>query len=171
MAASATPKFAAHWPATVASSAGLTVPLQQREPFGWKTTAVAAGSQPPLVLAWPNLPANVAITHFRLAIGLDERDEKTVEIFLPRSGRTLGRMELLFVSQFQIYEFALKSEDVAALRREGLALRLKRGTDLEIFTAGEALPTVMRRCVRVVRDAVASGALPDMAALPAVRQP
>ena len=144
MAASATPKFAAHWPATVASSAGLTVPLQQREPFGWKTTAVAAGSQPPLVLAWPNLPADVAITHFRLAIGLDERDEKTVEIFLPRSGRTLGRMELLFVSQFQIYEFALKSEDVAALRREGLALRLKRGTDLEIFTAGEALPTVLQ---------------------------
>ena len=143
VARSIAPKFAAHWPATVVSSAGLPVPPRQREPFGWKTTAVAAGSQPPLVLAWPTLPAEAVVTHFRLAIGLDERDEKTVELFLPHSGRTLGRMELLFVSQFQVYEFALTLEDVATLRREGLALRVTRGTDLDIFTAGGGLPAAL----------------------------
>jgi rhamnogalacturonyl hydrolase YesR len=142
-ARSATPPFAVHRPATIVSSAGRPVPPQQREPFGWKTTTVSGGQQPPLVVAWPDLPAEVAVTHFRLAIGLDERDEKTVEVFLPRSGRTLGRMELFFVSQFQIYELALTSEDVAAVRREGLALRLTRGSDLEIFTAGDGLPAAL----------------------------
>jgi len=36
---------------------------------------------------------------------------------------------------------------------------------------GEALPTVMRRCVQVVLRAVAAGGLPGMEAFPAARQP
>lgn len=63
---------------------------------------------------------------------------------MPQSGRVLGTMELRFVSQFQVYEGALPDADVAAVRREGVALRLTKGSDLEVFSAGEGLPAVLR---------------------------
>ncbi|MCX6955220.1 MAG: glycoside hydrolase family 88 protein [Verrucomicrobia bacterium] len=136
--------YAAHHVARVVSAPDVPLPKGKRRPFGWETVAVAAPGGAPLVLAWPELPADVRVTHFRLAVGLDERDEKVVEVFLPAAGRVLGAMELRFVSQFQVYELALRAEDVAAVRREGLGLRLTKGSDLEIFTGGVDLPAVLR---------------------------
>jgi hypothetical protein len=89
------------------------------------------------------LRTGITPTHLRLAIGLDERDEKTVEVFLPKSGRVLGVLELRLVSQFQVYQMPLKSADVADLRREGVALRLTKGSDLEIFSGGAEAPAVL----------------------------
>lgn len=69
--------------------------------------------------------------------------KKTVEVLLPKSGRVLGVLELRFVSQFQVYQLPLKSADVADLRREGVALRLTKGSDLEIFSGGAEAPAVL----------------------------
>ncbi len=134
---------ARHLAARVISGPDVPLPAGKRRPFGWQTVAVAAAGGAPLVLAWPDLPAELRPTHFRLAIGLDERDEKTLELSLPQSGRVLWTMELRFVSQFQVYEWALSDAYVAAVRREGLALRLTRGSDLEVLSTGEGLPEVL----------------------------
>jgi len=140
----AEPSKARHLPARLVSAPDLPLTNRQRAPFGWQLVTVSSGDQVPVVLAWPDLPAEVTPTHFRIAVGLDERDEKTVEVFLPKSGRVVGKMELRFVSQFQVYQLPLTANDVADLRREGLALRLTRGSDLEIFREGEGLPAALR---------------------------
>jgi hypothetical protein len=117
-------------------------PARQRAPFGWhfETVAAPGPDQLPLVLAWGDLSEGETPTAFRLAVALDERDEKVVEAALPGSGRVVGTMDLRFVTQFQLYELPLSPEDAAAVRREGLALRLLSGSDLEVFTGGPDLP-------------------------------
>lgn len=128
---------AKYYGAQLVATPRLPIPTGKRVPFGWKTATV---SRDILTLAWPQLPQEVLPTHFRFTIGLDERDEKTVQVVLPQSGRVLGAIELRFVSQFQLYEFALTAEHRSALRTEGLGLQLTQGSDLEIFTEGKDLP-------------------------------
>lgn len=134
---------AKHLPAKVASSAGLPVPETQRAPFGWQVATVTSGDQPPLVLKWDPLPDGPLPTRFRIAMGLDERDAKVAEVFLPVTGRLLGTLDLKFVSQFQVYELPLTEADVTDLLREGVALRLTHGSDLEILTGGEGAPAAL----------------------------
>jgi rhamnogalacturonyl hydrolase YesR len=135
--------WARHLTGTVSSRASLPLLEGKRAPFGWELATVGDAKVPPLLLAWPELPVAESPTHFRIAVGLDERDEKTVEVFLPQSQRIIGTMELRFVSQFQVYQLPLTPSDVADLRREGLALRLTRGSELEIFTGGANLPAAL----------------------------
>ncbi len=139
----ANPIFAQHLPGKVGSSANLPVPETQRAPFGWTTTTVTDAQKPPLVLKWDALPQDARPTHLRLSVGLDERDEKVVEVFLPASGRVLGRLDLRFVTQFQVYEMALNSEDLPEFTQEGVGLRLVSGSDLEIFTGGDRIPAAL----------------------------
>lgn len=138
-----TERNATHHVARVVSAPEVALPAGKRRPFGWQTVAVPAAGGAPLVLAWPDLPTATRPTHFRLAVGLDERDEKTVEVALGKSGRVLGAMELRFVSQFQIYELPLTAAEIVDVRREGVALRLTKGSDLEVFSGGEGLPAVL----------------------------
>lgn len=135
--------FARHLPATVASSAGLPVPETQRAPFGWKVTTVTTSDQPPLILKWDSLPEGSRPNRLRIAMGLDERDAKIAEVFLPESGRLLGTFDLKFVSQFQVYELPLTENDVTDLLREGVGLRLTSGSDLEILTGGPGVPAAL----------------------------
>jgi unsaturated rhamnogalacturonyl hydrolase len=137
------PTFASHLTGQVVSSAGLPVPTDKRAPFGWSTTTIAGADKPPLVLAWPGLEVDAKPTHFRIAVGLDENDEKMVEVFLPKSQRVIGSMELRFVSQFQVYQLPLTPAAVADIRREGVALRLTKGSNLEILTGGADAPAAL----------------------------
>lgn len=132
--------FARHLTAKVVSSAGLAVPANQRAPFGWQVTTITTADKPPLVLKWDNLPAGVRPTHLRITAGLDERDDKEVEVVLAQSGRKLGKLEVRFAAQYQPYQLALAPADIADLLREGVALRLLKGSDLEIFTCGGDVP-------------------------------
>jgi unsaturated rhamnogalacturonyl hydrolase len=134
--------FARHLAGKVVSAPDLPIPPDMRAPFGWRTVAVTA-NHPPVVCAWPDLAKGVRPTHLRFSVGLDERDEKTAEVFLPKSGRLIGSVELKFVSRFQIYQLPLTAADVAAIRREGVALRLTKGSDLEILAGGSEIPAVL----------------------------
>lgn len=139
----ATKAFSRHLPARVIASADLPVPEKQRAPFGWQVTTVTSADKPPLVLKWDALPDDAHPTHLRIAVGLDERDEKLVEVLLPQSGRLLGTLDLRFVSQFQVYQLALPPADVADVMREGASLRLAKGSDLEILTGGSDAPAAL----------------------------
>jgi len=135
---------AAHHVAQVVAHAERTVPEGKRAPFGWTLATVVAAREQPLLLAWPDLPANAQPTHFRIAIGLDERDEKKAEVFLPKSGDVLGVLDIRFASQFQVFELALQPADITKIRREGIALRLTAGSDLEVLTGGPNIPAALQ---------------------------
>lgn len=123
------------------SAAQIPLPAGKRVPFGWKTAVVSADA--PLLLSWPDLPPDTQATRLRLTCGLDVRDEKSVEAFLPTSNRVIGTFDIRFASLLQPYEIALKPDDVAAVAREGVGLRLTKGSDLRIFTTGPDIPDAL----------------------------
>ena len=133
--------MARHLPARVVSAPDIPLPAGKREPFGWKTAAIGAV---PLVLAWPDFPADAKPTAVRLAVGLDVRDEKLIEAYLPESGRVLGTFDVRFGCIFQVFEIPLAPADAADIRREGIALRLTKGAELRIFTEGDGMPAALQ---------------------------
>ena len=96
------------------------------------------------MLAWPDLPADVKPTAFRLTVALDIRDEKLVEAYLPTSGRVLGTFDIRFGCLFQVYEIPLVPADFADVRKEGIALRLTKGAPLRVFTEGALMPAALQ---------------------------
>jgi hypothetical protein len=77
-------------------------------------------------------------------VGLDERDEKEVEVTLAKSGRRLGSLDVRFPAQFQVYQLAITPGDAGEMVREGVALRLVKGSDLEILATGPDLPAALQ---------------------------
>ena len=140
----ARPATTLYLPAHIAFAPTVPFPAGKRQPFGWHTLAIAGPDTSPLRLTWPDLPPGENPTRLRIAAGLDERDKKTVEVFLPHSGRVIGQIELWYASQFQLYELTLSSADVAAIRLEGAALRLTRGDPFEVLVTGHDLPDALR---------------------------
>ena len=137
----ADPAAARHLVAHVVSAPDFPLPTGKRESFGWKTAAVGAV---PLVLAWPDFPADAKPTALRLTVGLDVRDEKLIEAYLPKSGRVLGTFDVRFGCLFQVFEIPLAPMDAADIKREGVALRLTKGAALRIFTTGEGIPAALQ---------------------------
>ncbi len=140
-AANAAANTARHFPARVVSASDVPLPAGKRSPFGWQTAAV---SETPLVLGWPDFPADLKPTRLRVSVGLDVRDEKLIEAFLPASGRVVGTFDVRYGCIFQVFEIPLNVADLADVRREGLGLRRTKGADLRIFTAGEGMPAELQ---------------------------
>jgi unsaturated rhamnogalacturonyl hydrolase len=138
------PAPALHHPARVVSSAELPVPEKQRAPFGWGLATITTADKPPLVLKWDSVPEAASPTHFRITVGLDERDAKEVEVTLAQSGRRLGLLDVRFPAQFQVHQLAITPADAAEMLREGVVLRLVKGSDLEILTTGTDLPAALQ---------------------------
>jgi rhamnogalacturonyl hydrolase YesR len=134
-------RMAAHLPACVVSAPDIPLPAGKREPFGWKTAAVSAM---PLVLAWPEFSADATPAALRFSVGLDVRDEKLIEAYLPVAGRVLGTFDVRYGCLFQVFEIPLSAADAADMRREGIALRLTKGAELRIFTEGDGMPAALR---------------------------
>ncbi|MEO7800325.1 MAG: hypothetical protein ABIY47_21635, partial [Opitutaceae bacterium] len=133
--------LARHLAARVVSAADAALPAGKRSPFGWQTAAIG---EVPLILTWPDWPAEATPTRLRFTVGLDVRDEKTIEAFLPRSGRVIGTFDVRYACLFQPFEIPLAAADLADLRREGVGLRRTRGSDLRVFTAGADLPAELQ---------------------------
>ncbi|MBC7369748.1 MAG: glycoside hydrolase family 88 protein, partial [Undibacterium sp.] len=136
-----TPAGARHFPARVTAASSPPLPAGKRSPFGWQTALVG---ETPLLLAWPDLPPSVTPTRLRFTVGLDVRDEKLIEVFLPQSGRVVGTFDLRYGCIFQPFEIPLAAADLPDLRREGLGLRRTKGADLRIFTTGGSMPAALQ---------------------------
>jgi len=139
--ASAPSAVARYYPARAAAAVDTPLPKGKRSPFGWHTAGIG---DTPLLLTWSDLPVDVAPTRLRLTVGLDVRDEKLIEAFLPRTARVVGTFEVRYACLFQVFEIPLTAADVADLRREGLGLRCTKGADLRIFTAGDGMPAELQ---------------------------
>ena len=96
-----------------------------------------------MLLAWPDLPTGAKPAALRLAVGLDVRDEKLIEAWLPKSGRVLGTFDVRYGCLFQVFEIPLAPNDAIAIREEGIGLRLTKGSELRIFTTGEGIPAAL----------------------------
>ena len=137
----ATTAPARHLPGRIVSAPDIPFPPGKREPFGWKTASVGANA---LILAWPDFPVGAQPSALRITVGLDIRDEKLIEAYLPASGRILGTFDLRYGCLFQVYEIKLAPNDLADIRREGVALRLTKGSDLRVFIGGEGMPAALQ---------------------------
>ena len=133
--------LARHLAARVVSAPDVPLPDGKREPFGWKTAAVGAV---PMVLAWPDFPADAKPNALRITVGLDVRDEKLIDAYLPTSGRMLGTFDVRFGCLFQVFAISLAATDAADIQREGVALRLTKGAELRVFTGGEGMPAALQ---------------------------
>lgn len=128
---------AVHSVGRVVAGPRIPLPDNMRNAFGWQTRAI---STEPLLLAWPNWPADANATHLRITVGFDGRGEQLIEAFLPQSGRVLGTFDLRVAVIFQVFEIPLTAHDLAAVKREGVGLRLTKGAGIRIFTEGGRLP-------------------------------
>ncbi len=133
--------MAQHLPASVSTAPRVPLPEGKREPFGWTTSAISAT---PLLLVWPSLSADQTPTEMRITVGLDVRDEKLIEAYLPQSGRVLGTFDIRFGCIFQVFSIPLATGDAADIKREGVGLRVTKGTDLRVFTAGDSMPAAFQ---------------------------
>jgi unsaturated rhamnogalacturonyl hydrolase len=136
-----TPRLATHLSANVVSAPEVPLAEGKREPFGWKTGAI---SSTPMLLAWPDFPHDAIPTALRITVGLDVRDEKIIEAYLPISGRVLGIFDVRFGCLFQVFSIPLAATDVPEVKREGVALRLTKGAELRVFTSGKGMPAALQ---------------------------
>ncbi len=146
------PRMARHLVAQV-TAPDVAFPADRRPPFGWRTATLGAA---PVALRWPDLPPDAVPTRLRLTVALDVRDEKLIEATLLQTGRVLGTFNIRFASLFQVYEIALAPGDAADVRREGIALRLKKGAELRVFTGGEGIPAELLPHLLLPGEATAS---------------
>ncbi|WP_179085560.1 glycoside hydrolase family 88 protein [Paenibacillus sp. FSL H7-0326] len=116
----------------------ITLPSGKRIPFGWEAAPI--GSDPDRVtqLHW-NVPGDYmqSSTRFRLTVAIDVREEKMVQIYSLASKKVLGYLDIRFSSVFQTYEVIFTQEDTLVAIREGVGLKLIKGSEpLWFFTHG-----------------------------------
>lgn len=121
--------------ATLVEAPHLPVPDGKRLPFGWRAFAVpSAGQSAAVYLRFGVTPAdhrsynNHRAARLRLSVAIDVREEKTVEVFLARSQRAVGRFDIRYAAVFQPFELLLNAVDTTAVLNEGIGLRQTRGT-------------------------------------------
>lgn len=127
-----------HAIATVETVGTPPVPAGKRAPCGWSALGLPAADAAPAVLRWPDLSVDAVATRLRLTLALDLKGERLVEATLAASGRPLGRFDLRNASVFQPSEIPLLPEDLPAIRREGVALRMAAGHEPVWILAGGA---------------------------------
>ncbi len=123
------------------TSPGVALPANQRVSFGWQAAPVAGAGTEPVVLRWSDAARAAGGRRLRLAVAIDFREERAVEARLAESGRPLGAFDIRFASVFQPYEIPLTPDQAEAVVREGVALRLVKGSEpVWIFTGSGAEP-------------------------------
>lgn len=132
---------ARHLGARVLTAPDVPLPAGKRASFGWQTAAIADS---PLVLRWDGIRSGETPTELRITVGLDVRDEKVIVATLPGSGRIVGTFDVRFASLFQPYAIPLAPADAAAVLRDGVELRVTRGSPLHVLVAGPDLPAELQ---------------------------
>lgn len=125
-----------HLAATIEAAAPPPLPAGKRAPCGWRAVGIPATGAPPALLRWPELSADAVATRLRLTLAIDLKGERLVEAALAGSGRLLGRFDLRNASVFQPLEIPLLPDDLPAIRREGVALRMAAGHEPVWILAG-----------------------------------
>jgi rhamnogalacturonyl hydrolase YesR len=108
------------------------VPAGKRLPFGWTASTVPAPGNGRRVLSFPGsasetVPEASTSVAFRLAVALDVRDERLVEVRSAKTDTRVGMLDIRYAPVFQVHSLELSLEDGQLLLDEGLALTMIRG--------------------------------------------
>jgi hypothetical protein len=136
------------------AAASAAAPLVQmsefgrRAPFGWQVDGIPPLRQSgELELKWRAVEPRPGASRFRLCV-LDGREAQTsVEAHLGICGRVLGRFDLRWVADFQLFEIHLNTGDTAAVLREGVRFRKTGGSwdePMHLVLAGAVHAAVKR---------------------------
>ncbi len=110
----------------------------QRLPHRWDATPLLPGSHWVLLHWDEKLPAT--ITHFRLSVALDQREAKCVHLLSADGDTLLGTLDLQFPYSCQTFECPIDTRFLPEIERNGLRLRLVKGTNPLWFFSGGIAP-------------------------------
>ncbi|KGE18776.1 glycoside hydrolase family 88 protein [Paenibacillus wynnii] len=120
------------------SAPEIGLPDGMRIPFGWSASPVVPGEGKITALHWDESIVLVKDhVRFRIAVAVDVRENKIVEVFALKSGRVLGTLDIRFAHVFQIFELPMSLNDAITALKEGIGLRLLQGNSpLWFFVQG-----------------------------------
>lgn len=105
------------------------LPDGKRLPFDWAGFPVLPPGEKSLVhLRWQRDQITSNSTRFRITVGIDVRERKVVEVYLPESGRVLGCFDIRYAPALEPFEIVLDGADVEDIASEGVSLRMVAGT-------------------------------------------
>jgi unsaturated rhamnogalacturonyl hydrolase len=115
-------KPALRYPASV-DAAAANLPATLRAPLGLALVELSGGR--PVTLRWPEgAPTAVNGGWLRVTTGIDDREQKRVEVRLAGSGRVIGEYDLRFAHAQEAFQVRLDASVWAEAVREGVTLTL-----------------------------------------------
>jgi unsaturated rhamnogalacturonyl hydrolase len=103
------------------------VPPPKSAPFDWPVFGIAQGES--IQFRWePGEFTPDSTWIFRITAGVDDREEKTLQLIHPNSGEILGEMDVRYAYACQPFQLELDLRTAATLLQEGVILRLSKGT-------------------------------------------
>lgn len=105
------------------------LPAGKRVPFGWQAWCLPeAGADRKVAVRFPVSREKASEGRLRLTVAVDIREEKLVEVALPKTGRVLGTLDIRYAYALQPFELLLDAAAMAAIAREGgVVLRMAQG--------------------------------------------
>ena len=120
----------------------LAFPEKKRVPIGLTAFPVPAATttQSPTRLRFPMVKPDADLLYFRITAAIDFREEKTIALYLPESGQTIGTLEIKYAHPFQPFQTIIDARWLSEINKQGIALRMGKGTQTPWFFRPDALP-------------------------------
>lgn len=100
-------------------------PSDKRIPLGRKVFPVATGKE--TILKFATVPTDNKPLFLRLTAGIDFREEKTIELFFPKSREVFGQWLFRYAYPFQPFQLPIDNRYKRRTAEEGIGLRLTQG--------------------------------------------
>ena len=128
--------------ATQIQTPPISFPTEKRVPLGLTAFPVSLPNDKlaPVRLSFPKLPSSTRSVYFRLTAAIDFRENKTIELYLPKSGQVVGILDLRYAHPFQPFQTLIEPQWLPSIQQQGLGLRMRQGTQPAWFFLPEALP-------------------------------
>ncbi|ANE46423.1 hypothetical protein SY83_09200 [Paenibacillus swuensis] len=102
------------------------IPAGKRVPKGWKARALVPHGED-IFLGWSPVQGQ-GPSRLRLTVAIDIREEMMIEVKLAQSGELLGHLDVRYANVFQPHELSLTEPQTDAVMKEGVSLRLVKGS-------------------------------------------
>lgn len=122
----------------------LSIPENQRVPFGWQAAEVNREGMTVKLLS-PPYSEDFTRYFLRISIAIDIRDEKTVVATIPGISTRLGEFDIRYAPVFTPFEIPVDNSMIPLIAKNGVRLTLTKGElPLWIFReSGTTMPDVL----------------------------
>ena len=108
--------------ATVETAPSIQLPLDKRIPLGWPAFPVSHQAEL-TVLKFSKPTLRSSNVWLRLTAAIDFREEKKIDVLIPRTGEKIGQFNIRYAHPFQPFQISLTKKDLRRIKKDGLALR------------------------------------------------